>query len=1558
MPAIACPINGCEYVTEDVDAAVAAALLTVHNNVHVTAPQQAAVKQKAPKILRPNITKGSTEENWNSFIARWGMFKRGTALAATEICQQLFSCCDEELGNDLIRQNNDILNSTEQVLMETIKKLAVTPVAVSVRRSDLLALRQADGENVRSFHARIKGKAATCAYSITCSSSTCTQVVDFTDIIIKDVLISGLSDEEIKIEVFGWHDLDRKTVNETVQFIEAKEMARNALARTPMTAAISNYKRSTKSLKPPSNYNDASAKRPCKECSVPIEKSVWSRRQKRMIERNFCSVCWARQVRKKPPSNEVNSVEENIGNSAIAIGSVVNTSLTHLIFDTERGWKKAKSLKHPTLSLTVDVDENDYITLGRKPPSIESSTIAAVTDTGAMSCLWGLNGFLRAGFTKADLIPVKQSLDAANKEVIPISGAIFLRLSGFSSTGERHTAAVMTYISPSSDKFYLSEDALLQLNVISPAFPEVGGALHQSAIQGSQLNHCDCKKRVKSPSRPDKLPFECVPSNNDKMRRWLINYFSASTFNQCTHQELPGMTGPEVALHVDDTAVPYAANTPAPVPLHWQNAVKEQLDNDVAMGVLEKVPIGEPSKWCHRMVITPKSDGSPRRTVDLSPLNCFCLRETHHVQPPFKQAKKVPSNSWKSVTDAWNGFHSVPIRAEHRHYTTFITPWGRYRYRVAPQGFLASGDAYSRRFDEIISDVERKTKCVDDTLMWDDNLTEHWWRVIDFLILLGNNGVILNQDKFQFAQRTVDFAGFQITEKSIKPSHKFISAISEFPTPSKLTDVRSWFGLVNQVAHYDKLSNIMEPFKHLLSPKTKFEWTSELETAFQKSKAHVVESILKGVEIFDPHRYTCLRPDWSKTGIGFFLSQKHCNCLNLSPDCCKDGWRITLAGSRFLRSAETRYAPVEGEALAIAWSLEQTRYFTQGCDRLIVVTDHKPLLKLFGDRTLDEITNPRLFRLKQRTLLWRFSIIHAPGKSNFFSDATSRHPVQDSDRLENGMALDSIRLYSKDEDSMETELLKISTNSLRDFRAVTWEVVQDVTRNDCDSQALIHNIETKFPSTQAEMPSNISSFWRLREDLHIVDGVIMMGNRVVIPKSIRAEILQSLHAAHQGVTAMKDRARCSIYWPGITKDIELTRDSCFHCNRCAPSQAKLPPFEPHVPSTPFEAIACDYFLYKGHYYFIAADRLSGWTEQSQIKSGTSESGFKGLRSALRKLFMTFGVPVEVSSDGGPEFKASETTAFFQKWGVRHRISSSYLPSSNGRAELAVKATKRLLMDNIDSQGHLNTDKMVRALLIKRNTPDPSCNLSSSEVLFGHKLRDTLPYIRKDIELFNNDQISHHWRENWQLKEEALKTRYVKTLEKLTEHSRQLPPLDVNDRVLIQNQSGLHPLRWDRSGVIVDVGNHDQYYVKVAGTGRVTRRNRRFLRKYQPHLLHGPDVSYPVLSQKADFSSPIPTVNQSLTGARRSNCFAADVQPPSTRADDGQPPSTTTDVQLPSCTTDVKTATTAPADTLASTHTITDPPATLPSDASPPQLRRSTRIRMAKKIYEPETGLYV
>ena len=280
-----------------------------------------------------------------------------------------------------------------------------------------------------------------------------------------------------------------------------------------------------------------------------------------------------------------------------------------------------------------------------------------------------------------------------------------------------------------------------------------------------------------------------------------------------------------------------------------------------------------------------------------------------------------------------------------------------------------------------------------------------------------------------------------------------------------------------------------------------------------------------------------------------------------------------------------------------------------------------------------------------------------------------------------------------------------------------------------------------------------------------------------------------------------------------------------------PSQAKIPPTEPHIPTTPFEAIACDFFQFIGHHYFVAADRLSGWIELQQVKVGTNEAGAEGLCKALRRLMVTFGVPVEVSSDGGPEFTAGETKDFFRRWGIRHRLSSAYLPSSNGRAELAVKSAKRLLMDNISASGQLDNDSVVQALLTYRNTPEPGCKLSPAQILLGRPLRDTLPTVSKDIMIFNNPDVHSQWREAWSAKEEALKIRYMKTIETLKEHSRPLPPLRQGDSVIVQNQNGRFPKKWDKSGVVVETRNNDQYVVKLAGSGRLTLRNRRFLRKH-------------------------------------------------------------------------------------------------------------------------------
>ena len=86
----------------------------------------------------------------------------------------------------------------------------------------------------------------------------------------------------------------------------------------------------------------------------------------------------------------------------------------------------------------------------------------------------------------------------------------------------------------------------------------------------------------------------------------------------------------------------------------------------------------------------------------------------------------------------------------------------------------------------------------------------------DYLKLCSDNGIIFNETKFKFAEEEVDFARFMITMDGYKPTVKLTNAIKHFPTPKSLTDVRSWFGLVNQVTYSLAQCEMMAPFRELL----------------------------------------------------------------------------------------------------------------------------------------------------------------------------------------------------------------------------------------------------------------------------------------------------------------------------------------------------------------------------------------------------------------------------------------------------------------------------------------------------------------------------------------------------------------------------------------------------------------------------------------------------------------------------------------------------------------------------------------------------------------------
>ncbi len=1443
MTTLTCPFEGCPWTYNSmfgVDQSFQ--LVTVHiQSVHATEhPQPSSSTAKAPKLNPPSIDTGVDSETWRVFQVMWGQYCQGSQLREDLKSLQLFQCASDNLKRLLIQSNPAITNCSPEFVMNSMEKLAVIPTSRGATREELRSMVQGNDESIRTFSARVKGKAQICGFQMK-SSCQCNTRVDYTQEVVKDVILSGIADPDIKMrvhDVLDDEEIDQKSVNDIIALIERKEKALQA-SRGASVSALSSFKKSQRQAPDASGFRRQAPKQtekvPCPSCKRPYRKF----NGKNTKAFNVCYECHRKSSRSRTIAS--NTILGDTPNGKDDDAALLQT--TDVVSDVcvltqyeSNNFSQDKTVMcsiafrgHPRVDLFV-------CPIGRS----HSVAVTGIADTGAQSNVWGLDDFLRSGFDKSDLQTSDLKIMAANQQPLPIIGKLQCIIRGNSPNGEQVSCNAVIYISDAVSGLFISFATMICLRIVSPRFPVVGqhnaddsaegsgqilGAVSTSELNlelnsGCPTQPCKCPLRSTVPERPKALPFAPTASNIPMMKKWLLDFFKASTFNTCPHQPLQEMSGPPVEIHMDPNAKPKVCHTPAPIPLHWQQQVKEDIQRDEALGIIEKVPYGEPVTWCHRMVVTRKHNGNPRRTVDLSPLNRYCRRETYASESPFHMARRVPPNVWKTVCDAWNGYHSVPLRESDKHLTTFITPFGRYRYTRAPQGFLSSGDGYNRRFATILDGLQNLERCIDDTVFYDSDLERHWWQTIDFLIQVGKAGVVLNPEKFQFAQKEVSFAGFKISSERVEPLPKYLDAIRHFPKPCNSTDIRSWFGLVNQLASYAQLRNLLEPFRPFLSPKVKFHWDANLDRAFSKSKEAIVEAIKDGVQIFEIDKPVCLRPDWSNKGIGYVLLQKHCRCVSLLPDCCKNGWRVVLTGSRFLSATESRYAAIEGEALAIVYGLEQTRYFTQGCSNLLVVTDHKPLVKVFGDRTLDEITNTRLFRLKQRTLQWRFEIAYSPGKTNCAADATSRHPC--AVPSESALSLDDLK-EAVIVATMNTDAVKVTS--------IDWDTMASETQKDKELSQLQTAIESGF---QGEF-SNISSYLRHKDSLFIQDGVVMFQDRVIVPLSLRPVVLDSLHSAHQGVSAMQLRAQSIVFWPGMTQDIADKRNRCRECNRNAPSQPATPSQPADPPTCPFEQIFADYFDFGGNHYLVAGDRLSGFVEVFLTRSGSSHSGAQGLIKCLRKWFRTFGVPKQLSSDGGPEFSAGITAEFLRTWGVVHRISSAYHPQSNGRAEVAVKAVKRLMRSNLGPAGTLDTDRFLKAMLHLRNTPDPDCGISPAEIVFGKPLRDNLMF----TDYLNRAQYSKRWQSAWRAKEEALRARFIRTSEKINRHARALPPLSLGDKCFIQNQTGQHANKWYHTGSVVEILPFSKYGVKMDGSGRITYRNRRFLKKYTPASMSMP-----------------------------------------------------------------------------------------------------------------------
>ncbi|XP_068189722.1 uncharacterized protein [Antennarius striatus] len=165
----------------------------------MAAPAQAHTPQ-GPKLDRPRVDVGVSIEEWNVFLHRWEVFCTGLGIGVAQAPFQLFQCAGPELGDSLLKANPTVASGSLPDLIAAMRSLAVIPVATYVLRTELLRLHQERDETFRAFTARVREKAETCAYAAVCE---CDKAVDYTDHIIRDVLINGIYDSDIRCEVLS-----------------------------------------------------------------------------------------------------------------------------------------------------------------------------------------------------------------------------------------------------------------------------------------------------------------------------------------------------------------------------------------------------------------------------------------------------------------------------------------------------------------------------------------------------------------------------------------------------------------------------------------------------------------------------------------------------------------------------------------------------------------------------------------------------------------------------------------------------------------------------------------------------------------------------------------------------------------------------------------------------------------------------------------------------------------------------------------------------------------------------------------------------------------------------------------------------------------------------------------------------------------------------------------------------------------------------------------------------------------------------------------------------------
>ena len=491
-----------------------------------------------------------------------------------------------------------------------------------------------------------------------------------------------------------------------------------------------------------------------------------------------------------------------------------------------------------------------------------------------------------------------------------------------------------------------------------------------------------------------------------------------------------------------------------------------------------------------------------------------------------------------------------------------------------------------------------------------------------------------------------------------------------------------------------KLADLTSPLRELTKKHVHFRWEPHHQQALDRIKQELCSSKLISYYDPDPTTPTILQCDASQTGIGAWLRQLD----------SQGNENIVAMASRSLTDAESRYSNIERECLAVTYGLEKFEHYLLGRN-VTVETDHSPLEQIFK-KNINEAPS-RLQRLLLRCLRFDVHVQYKQGRPIPVADALSRVCHKKAAHNTENMIEDS---------ASQCNIHFISTPI--DLTAVKSSAAQDPTMN-----LLKNTIFNGWPPYRKQCPQELWEFWNFRCDLTLEDGLVLKGNRIVIPSSTRDQVLQAIHLGHQGENKCILRARESVFWPGISADIRQMVKDCDLCNKHQPAQPKLPIMQPDLPTRPWEKLGTDIFEFDGKKYLMVVDYYSRFLVIRLLDNMTSHAVCNHFTSVLAE----YGLPATIISDFGSQYISERFKTKCKLSGITLRFSSPYHHQANSLAERTIGTCKSLLKKALEKNECPYT-----ALWMYRTTPLDDQMPSPHELLFGRKPQTTLPSTRSTL----------------------------------------------------------------------------------------------------------------------------------------------------------------------------------------------------------------------------------